>query len=306
MTSRSDLKVLFQAGKKPTEDHFAQLIDASINQADDNISIVEGKVSIGIPLILQKKLDVTGDANISGILTVGIIKAVNSNNKLDISAGLNISGGLTINDKEVINSAGEWKGKSNYLWDVDDKGNLSYTKGDVIIGKETLEKTLNVKGDVRISKGLTVGELEVINSAGEWKGKSNYLWEVDKNENLNYIKGNVTIGNDANGKVLDVKGDIKLSGSLFVGEIEVIKPSGELSVASSSFNGVPIGTILHFLGNNVPNGWFACNGQEIVTWDSNPELATFLGWETGMPKNTEFIIPDFESTFPNAKTIIKY
>ena len=115
MTSRSGLKVLFQAGKKPTEDHFAQLIDAMINQADDNISISAEKVSIGTQQS-QKKLDVNGDAIISGALSVGNSEEIkfldngkigigrSPDKELDVIGELRVSAGLTIGAVLVTNS----------------------------------------------------------------------------------------------------------------------------------------------------------------------------------------------------------
>ena len=69
--SRSDLKLFFATGSIPTQDQFADLIDSSVNEADDGFTSFNGSIVVGGPTDLRATLAVAGPSSpIAGTVTV--------------------------------------------------------------------------------------------------------------------------------------------------------------------------------------------------------------------------------------------
>ncbi len=298
MADRIELKHLFSAGKKPTEEHFAKLIDTMINQEEDRISVGKdfdkqsvGGISIGTTYAPEHQPPRDG-LIVEGWVGIGV---PTPEVQLDVLGKVSISEGLSVGGRPVINAEGQWLGEG--LWSG--TGNGVHTLANVGIGTDTPEVELDVNGRIKASgvmdaKSLTIGGQEVINNAGEWTGPSTQLWQISGNGL--HTPNNVGIGIENPEKPLEVQGDIKLTGSLIVGETEVVNPSGELVGASTTGGNVPIGTILAFVGEEAPDGWFVCDGKK-KSKNQYSELYNLLGTSWGPETTTTFSIPDLRGMF---------
>ncbi len=292
---RNTLKQYFQAGKKPTEEQFADWIDSTLNQEDDKIAVRrdgDNKPVGGIAIGTSYAPDQNPPQD--GLIVEGKVGIGNASpeKSLDVTGDVKISGGLTIGDSEVISASGEWKGASTSLWQGSSE--TLHTDGKVGIGVEQPEKQLEVGGDLRISGGLTIGDQEVINAAGEWKGASASGWQ--KTGQKVHTTAKVGIGVTSPSKPLDVEGDIKLTGSLYVKDTEVINSDGELVNAPAGGEGVPVGTIVAFAGETAPKGWFVCNGAR-KSKEQYKDLHDVLKDSWGPETNTQFRLPDLRGVF---------
>ena len=65
----------------------------------------------------------------------------------------------------------------------------------------------------------------------------------------------------------------------------------------AAFNRVPVGTVVMYAGNNIPNRWLLCNGQAVSVNTYN-WLYAKIGVTYGAPNATTFNVPDFRMRFP--------
>lgn len=71
----------------------------------------------------------------------------------------------------------------------------------------------------------------------------------------------------------------------------VLKPGGDT---------LPIGSIIPFAGNIIPNGWLLCDGS-IVEQSDYPELFSVIGTTYGYYSRTDFKLPDLRDKVPVGK-----
>lgn len=73
--------------------------------------------------------------------------------------------------------------------------------------------------------------------------------------------------------------------------------SDVVNAVLGAFNRVPIGTVVMFAGNNIPDRWLLCNGQAVKINQYN-WLYAKIGVTYGAPNATTFNVPDFRTRFP--------
>jgi hypothetical protein len=165
MTStRANLKAVFKTGSIPKEQDFADLIDASVNQADDGFLIVEkdGKKNVGVGVeVPQAKLHVGGDLMVDSGLTVEGV--ANIPNMLKIGgpteptlSKLQVQGGATI-DSLIISAENPDRDFKN----LQVKG-LAIIDLLIISSEDPSCKSLQVKG------GAIIDSLTISADGKEW------------------------------------------------------------------------------------------------------------------------------------------
>lgn len=111
-------------------------------------------------------------------------------------------------------------------------------------------------------------------------------------------------------QIKDAKYNINYNGALGVGDIVKVKaPLNNFSdiyiegVQNGGGSGVisdtlPIGAVVKWYANNIPNNWLVCNGQE-VSREDYPELFNIIGIRYGSGNgSTTFNLPDLRSRVP--------
>jgi hypothetical protein len=204
-----------------------ETISSKWTVSGDDINYVLGNVGVGNndP---QFKLDVSGDINMTGDLyqngvlysletisskwtvsgddiyfNLGNIGVGNNSPqfKLDVSGDINMTGDLyqdgVLVDFETFGSN----------WNVSGE-DINYVLGNVGVGNNSPQFKLDVSGDINMTGGLyqngVLLELAVIMSK----------WTVS-GDTINYVLGNVGVGNNNPQFRLDVSGDINMTGDLY-------------------------------------------------------------------------------------------
>lgn len=121
-SNREALKAVFKTGNIPKEQDFANLIDASLNKADDGFLIVEkdGKKNVGVGVeVPQAKLHVGGDLKVDSGLTVEGVTNIPNMLKIggptkQTTSKLQVQGGAAI-DSLIISADGK---KESMIFDA--------------------------------------------------------------------------------------------------------------------------------------------------------------------------------------------
>jgi len=241
MTStRANLKAVFKTGSIPKEQDFADLIDASVNQADDGFLIVEkdGKKNVGVgveepqaklhvggDLMVDSGLTVEGVANIPNMLKIGSpteptlsklqVKGGATIDSLIISAedpsckSLQVKGGAIIDSLFISADGKEWMS-------LDSNAQRLYVNSDYDNeGKPCTLRVGSVWGMPGLYSGDYSGQTRSTNLVlGAPKKSKIYFGEntndawIESGTGNAYIKGMIGIGKnpDAASKSLQVKG----------------------------------------------------------------------------------------------------
>ncbi len=142
--SREELKSVFKAGMKPTEDDFGDLIDGTVNIHDDGINThPEGRLGVKTADPLNQ-IDINGnaavgsgyagkvDAPIDGMIVEGNvgIGVSDPRRQLEVNGDVGFSGELYQDDRLLIDNEGKWKGDSTGLQGPQGEKGEKGEKGD--------------------------------------------------------------------------------------------------------------------------------------------------------------------------------
>jgi hypothetical protein len=249
MTStRDNLKAVFKTGSIPKEQDFADLIDASVNQADDGFLIVEkdGKKNVGVGVeVPQAKLHVGGDLMVDSGLTVEGVANIPNMLKIGSPAEptlskLQVEGGATI-DSLIISA----DGKKEWMI-LDSSAQRLYVNSEYDSnGKPCKLRVGAAWGMPGLYSGDYSGETSstdlVLGAPPQSKiyfgENKNDAW-IESGTGNAYIKGIVGIGTppDAASKKLQVKGGVVID-SLTISENVEVRGKIIRSVTAVTANG---------------------------------------------------------------------
>ena len=250
---RAGLKEYFETDKMPTEDHFADLIDASLNKIDDQLTLVDsgsgensgrflgiGSADPQSPLSVRNR---TGDAKLIGLEDTGgteawhiSINPANSNNGLLLTNNTNPNAAL-----------------------------MMEADGNVGIGTQTPGEKLDVSGNVRVTNGdlsLTNGDLDIATG-----NLSLDTGDADIGGDL-AVEGNIGIGTDIPGEKLDVNGSVRVTtGNLYLtdGSLSLVNGSLNLDTGDANIAGSLAVDGNTGIGTNTPGEKLDVNGNARIT-----------------------------------------
>ena len=143
----------------------------------------------------------------------------------------------------------------------------------------TMTGTLVVaQGSNSIDGGVADGSVQ-FNANGNLGGANLRLYGAQNTQFPGQFRIWAQIGDKSRGLFGDVNGDV--NGSLTWGG----KP-----VLCGESGGFPVGFIALYSGNNVPNGWFRCDGSTVSNMQTNyPKLYAVLGTN---------VLPNYSGRFP--------
>ncbi|MCF8378357.1 MAG: tail fiber protein [Bacteroidales bacterium] len=149
----------------------------------------------------------------------------------------------------------------------------------------------------------------------QFSGGSDSDWNINGNDLVSSLNGNVGIGQPNPGQKLDVNGTIKgtnFSGdgsTLTFGASSNVQPSLGISYIIALVGVYPsqnkglnpyLGEIAMFAGNFAPQGWAFCNGQ-LLPINQNQALFSLLGTTYGGDGIVTFALPDLRGSAPMHK-----
>lgn len=81
---------------------------------------------------------------------------------------------------------------------------------------------------------------------------------------------------------------------------EIVKPL----IVAAALAAVPIGSVFHYMGTTVPEGFLLCNGASL-TKEEYPELFEVIGTKCGSADSAHFNIPDTHHRFLEGTTVLE-
>ncbi|MEO9387156.1 hypothetical protein [Chromobacterium phragmitis] len=168
--ARNSLKKSFQAGMKPTASDFANVFDASLNQADDHISVTssDGKsVAIALGSNGSDAVSVPGNLAVSGSLQLGTSPAVNGVLTQDIN--------LASQPKQQLVTA---SAVSQFVAEASLGLTLRAKARAVLTAQATLSGTQTVDGVALQVGDKVLATRQGGSSSGADRHKDNLLWVV--------------------------------------------------------------------------------------------------------------------------------
>lgn len=225
--TRDILKEYFETGDRPKEIEFVRLIDSGINQKDDELFAVNGKIGVGTndP---QSKLHVDGDIAVTNHIHGDKTNKGNDDDVLIVENGSQVqlfgsrhtgkSGGIVIGAKKDNSdpTSGKILFSQNSQTGWQDNVVIDH-EGKVGIGAMSPQNKLEIKGTVdtglRLPTGKGDGKVLTSDSSGNaiWKPATDItgaLWQAigTAGHIRNGNQGNVGVGNSNPQATLDISG----------------------------------------------------------------------------------------------------
>ncbi len=85
--------------------------------------------------------------------------------------------------------------------------------------------------------------------------------------------------------------------------IDGLKKLLRAEIAASCLAAMPIGTVVHYMGNTIPEGFLLCNGASLSRTEY-PELFDVIGTKCGSADSAHFSIPDMHHRFLEGTTVL--
>ena len=190
----SELKGYFQTGAIPTEEHYAFLIDAGLNQADMGVARTTGE-----PLSIQAEGIPTGPQAVLQFFTHFSDAAPKWGLNMNPSGG---TAGLNIHDVT---------GSSRFF--------IKESDGNIGLGTMNPTAELEVSGQIKMTGGSPgVGKILTSDAEGlaSWGEAPGARWEKNNDDTAYYTAGHIGIGTTAPADLLDVNGNLVVRGNLTV------------------------------------------------------------------------------------------
>jgi hypothetical protein len=150
---RGDLKSSFETGDRPSGEDFAALIDSVINQEEDGVFAVDGKVGIGTN-VPEATLNVNGG---TGALKQSILSSDGSYSVFRVAHPEEGVAALGPNEQQEL-KIGHFRADGSYF-----NTNVRInSEGDTAIGDKVPEAKLHVQGDLKVDEKITLGDCELI------------------------------------------------------------------------------------------------------------------------------------------------
>ena len=265
--NRTELKAFFKANDIPTEQHFADVIDAGLNQAEDGIARVQGS-----PVALQAEGETAGIQEILDLF---------SNFADD-----NPAWSLNLNPRVDPGEPGSNQPGFN-IKEATGQSRLFIKSGNGNIGLGTIEPSapLTIKGTTHSGKpddSMQIAENSIL-FGGDNADENADSAKIEVDENSLRIYGK-TSGSDAATRTLDIisdggmtiKGALNVDGDVTVKHLQAdnISTSPNLDDGGASNEKVPTqmavktyvdtrlpqGLISMWSGTDIPQGWALCDG----------------------------------------------
>jgi microcystin-dependent protein len=280
-------------------------IDVQLNRggiANTTLRVVDGRVGVNV-LAPDAALDVDGDAKITGSV---VLSNANASTNL-FNGSFRTSGGAAISKNLIIGETLEVRGNSttrsispadndgsnlgsnpaaggrrwNEIWAKTIRAEtLQGTLQGNIVGNASTATNLNAVTTFRVIGDITAPPIQFDGSVGG----------LEKTFNTTLTAAIIS----ARPEVTTSRGD---------DQVLTFRPgAGLLRQTRNNFIadlGVPIGSIMPFAGNIIPNGYLLCDGSEVER-TRFPELFDVIGNIYGVPivgVNT-FRLPDLRGRFP--------
>lgn len=85
--------------------------------------------------------------------------------------------------------------------------------------------------------------------------------------------------------------------------IDGLKKLLRAEIAASCLAAMPIGTVVHYMGDTIPEGFLLCNGASLSRTEY-PELFDVIGTKCGSADSAHFSIPDMHHRFLEGTTVL--
>jgi gas vesicle protein len=171
---------------------------------------------------IRNTLDVSGNTRMQGRLGIG---QLNPTFPLDISGDSRILGTLYVTDISSTQTLSQWTTTGS---------NIFYRTGSVGIGSSSPTTTLDVSGTARITGTTTICGTLFVRDISGFTGSQ---WTTS-GSNIFYRTGSVGIGrtDPSSGIVLDVSGNTRVSGTLFVTDISSAQTLSQWTTSGSNIS----------------------------------------------------------------------
>ncbi|MEM9685560.1 MAG: hypothetical protein AAF934_01390 [Bacteroidota bacterium] len=267
--NRTELKAFFQANDIPLEQHFAEFVEAGINQAEDGIAKVQGS-----PVALQAEGETAGTQEILNLF----YNFADNNPAWSLNLNPRVDPGIPESSQSGFN-----------IKDATGQSRLFIKSGGGNVGVGTIEPSapLTIKGTTHSGKpddSMQIAENSIL-FGGENADENADSAKIEVDENALRIYGK-TSGSDAATRKLDIisDGGITVKGAVDVdGDITVKKLSADNIAASPDLDNIeasdekvptqmavktyvdtrlPKGLISMWSGTDIPQGWTLCDGTQ--------------------------------------------
>ncbi len=267
--NRTELKAFFKTNDIPTEQHFADFVEAGLNQVEDGIARVQGS-----PVALEVEGEITGTQEVlhlySDFAEDHPSWSLNLNPRVDPGVPDSNQPGFNIKDATGLSR-------------------LFVRSGDGNIGVGTIEPSapLTIKGTTHSGKpdnAMQIAENSIL-FGGDNANENADSAKIEVDENAFRIYGKTT-GSDASTRKLDIvsdggmtiKGTLNVDGDITVKHLDAdnISPNPNLGNSGASNEKIPTqmavktyvdtrlpqGLISMWSGSltNIPTGWALCDG----------------------------------------------
>lgn len=150
---RGELKSRFESGDRPSGDDFAALIDSFLNQQEDQVYAVDGKIGVGTN-IPDATLEVNGG---TGPLRQSILATDGFNSTFRIAHPEEGKVAFGPNEQQELR-IGQFKEDGTFF-----KTNaIINSEGKIAIGNRAPDAKLHVQGDLKVEEKISLGECELI------------------------------------------------------------------------------------------------------------------------------------------------
>ena len=187
-------------------------------------------VEISKDLIVKEKIYANELIIDNGNFSIGGI-GTTINGSLIVKQNVDISGNVNVNNKIILDASNG---------NVDISNNLIINRDKLLIDSQG---NIISKGKVNFNDKFKINNDNSINI-------SNNLYVGNNSLNVDTSLNHVSIGTTDSRNALNIAGDISITGSY--------KVNGE-----NLTDAIPVGTIMPYVNNIAPTGWFPCDGREL-------------------------------------------